>query len=714
MPPSDRNRPRRNALAGEKSPYLLQHSTNPVDWFPWGDQAFEQARREDKPVFLSIGYSTCHWCHVMAEESFEDPEVAALMNDAFVSIKVDREERPDIDHIYITVCQMMTGSAGWPLTIIMTPDAKPFFAATYVPRENRFGRIGMLELVPRVRELWSNHRSQAVDTADKISLLLARQIGEPGTDLGAAPAGVAASPGSLDSAILEQTYRALAAKFDPENGGFGGAPKFPTPQNLFFLLRYWQRTGEHRALAMVTQTLDMMRMGGIYDHIGFGFHRYSTDERWRVPHFEKMLYDQALVAAAYTEAFQATGEARYRLTAEEIIAYVLRDMTSPEGGFYSAEDADSEGGEGKFYLWTAAEVREALGEIDANIAGRAFNITAGGAVGEPHAGLPPGSNILHVTRSPEDLSADLGLSQPQLRERLESARQMLFAVRRRRVPPHKDDKVLADWNGLAIGALAKAAQAFDQPRYASAARRAADFVLGVMRSRGGRLLHRWRDGEAAIAGTLNDYVFMVWGLTELYEATFEAAYLRAALDLNGIMMEHFWDSAGGLYFTSDDGERLLVRMKETYDGALPSGNSVAMLNLVRLARLTGDRRLEEQATALASWLARQVREVPLAHVYFVAAIDFVLGPSYEVVVVGSPAAEDTEAMLRALRSRFVPNAVVLFRPDGPSPEITSLAAFTRDLKGLAGKATAYVCRGFTCQMPTADITKMLEHLAQRP
>jgi uncharacterized protein YyaL (SSP411 family) len=596
----------------------------------------------------------------------------------------------------------------------MTPDARPFFAATYVPRENRFGRIGMLELIPRVKQLWSGHRSEAVDTADRMTSLLARQLGEPGTDPGAAPASAAASPGSPDRSLLEQTYRALAARFDHENGGFGGAPKFPTPQNLLFLLRYWRRTGEPSALAMVTQTLDTMRMGGIYDHLGFGFHRYSTDEHWRVPHFEKMLYDQALVATAYTEAFQATGQAEYRATAEEVMAYVLSEMTSPEGAFYSAEDADSEGEEGKFYLWTAAEVREALGESEANVAERAFNITAGGNVGEPHAGLPQGSNILHLSRPLEDLSAGLGVSQPRLRERLESARQMLLAVRRRRVPPHKDDKILADWNGLAIGALAKAAQAFDQPRYASAARRAADFVLGVMRCRDGRLLHRWRDGEAAIAGTLNDYVFMVWGLTELYEATFEAAYLKAALDLNGIMIEHFWDSAGGLYFTSDDGERLLVRMKETYDGALPSGNSVAMLNMVRLARLTGDRRLEEQAAAQASWLAREVREVPLAHVYFMAALDFVLGPSHEVVVVGSPAAADTESMLRALGSRFLPNTVVLFRPHGPSSEITSLAAFTRDLKGLAGKATAYVCRGFTCQTPTADIAQMLELLAPRP
>ncbi|HVP57621.1 MAG TPA: thioredoxin domain-containing protein [bacterium] len=689
MGPSDAGRPRLNALASEKSPYLLQHATNPVDWLPWGGAAFEKARREAKPIFLSIGYSTCHWCHVMAEESFQDPEVAALINENFVPIKVDREERPDIDHIYITVCQMMTGSAGWPLTIIMTPEARPFFAGTYVPRESRFGRMGMLELVPRVRDLWAEHRSQAVGTADQITSLLERQIALRPTP----------PPEPLDKTILGETYRSLAARYDAKDGGFGGAPKFPTPHNLCFLLRYWLRTGDEQALGMVEYTLEKMRMGGIYDHLGFGFHRYSTDEGWHVPHFEKMLYDQALLAMAYTEAFQATGRIDFRKTAEEVLAYVLGDLASPEGGFYSAEDADTEGEEGKFYLWTAQEVRRVLPDDQAQLVQHVFDIADDGA------------SVLHLARPLETLAADLGLGASQLRERLEGARKVLLAARLERARPHKDDKILTDWNGLAIASLAKAAQAFDQLRYAQAARRAADFVLRNLRSPDGRLLHRWRDGEPGIAATLDDYAFMVWGLIELYEATLEFSYLAAALELDRVMIDHFGDSAGGLYFTADDGETLLVRMKETYDGAVPSGNSVSMLNWVRLARLTGDHQFEDRTATMASWISREMREAPLAHGFLAMALDFAIGPSYEVVIVGDPTAADTRAMLKALRATFLPSKVLLFRPSEPSPEIASLAPFTRDLTGLAGRATAYVCRDFACQVPTSDISEMLGYLA---
>ena len=707
MRPGDGSCPRLNALAREKSPYLLDHAANPVDWLPWGDEAFEAARRQDKPIFLSIGYSTCHWCHVMARESFEDPEVAALLNDAFVPVKVDREERPDIDHIYITVCQMMTGSAGWPLTIIMTPEARPFFAATYLPRESRLGRVGLVDLVPRVKQLWMEQRSRAQAVADEMAALVARQVSAPGADGAKAADRRAKHPGeAIAGSALDQTYRALAARFDEANGGFGTAPKFPTPHNLAFLLRYGRRTGDRQAVAMVNKTLDAMRRGGIYDHLGFGIHRYSTDELWLVPHFEKMLYDQALVAMAFTEAFLATGEPRHRKTAEEILAYVLRDLASPEGAFYSAEDADSEGEEGKFYVWTAGELREAAGPGDADLVARAFGVTAEGNVIEPGAGLPPGANVLKLAGGPDPQEAEAA-------GRLEAARRRLLAARDRRVRPRRDDKVLADWNGLMIAALALAAQAFGEPRYARAAAEAAGFILTEMRTADGRLVHRWRDGQAGIPGTLDDYASVVWGLIELYEATFEVKHLRAALDLNRLMLDHFSDPNGaGFYFTADDGERLLVRMKETYDGAIPAGNSVALLNLVRLARLTGDHRLEDRAAALAAWLSSEVAEAPQAHVAAAVALDFAVGPAIEVAIVGDPEAADTIRMTSALRSAFVPNKVVVLRTATGGAEIQSVAPWVGDLKSLDGKATAYVCRGFTCGLPTTDVGTMMDQLGR--
>jgi uncharacterized protein YyaL (SSP411 family) len=621
----------RNRLAGEKSPYLLQHAANPVDWYPWGQEAFDKARREDKPVFLSIGYSTCHWCHVMAHESFEDAKIARLLNDAFVPVKVDREERPDIDHLYMSVCQLMTGSGGWPLTIIMTADGKPFFAATYIPRENRLGKVGLLELVPRVTHLWRTERDKAFAVAAEVEAALERT--SPGRP---ASPGVPASPGRpapegpvarsaeherrLRSTMLDAAYVGLSEAFDEQHGGFGGPPKFPSPHNLFFLLRYWKRSGRREALAMVERTLDEMRRGGIYDHVGFGFHRYSTDNRWLVPHFEKMLYDQALLAMAYTEAFEATGKPAYCRTAEETLAYVLGDLASEAGGFFSAEDADSEGEEGKFYLWEANEFREATGDNWA-LASRVFGVTdAGNASGHP-AGFPQGANVLHIARPLRDLAGSSPREVAELERRLDAIRDALLARRRRRVRPGKDDKVLADWNGLVIAALAKAAQAFGEPRYAEAARRAADFVLREMRSPVGRLLHVWRDGGAAVDGCLDDYVFIVWGLVDLYEATLEPHYLKAAVALNQAMLDHFGASDGGFYFTRDDGERLLARQKQVYDGAVPSGNSAALLNLVRLARTMGDPELEARAAAHARWLYNVAHKAPLAHVHFLVGLE---------------------------------------------------------------------------------------------
>lgn len=466
-----------NRLIYEKNPYLLQHAYNPVDWYPWGQEAFEKAKKEDKPIFLSIGYSTCHWCHVMERESYDDEEVARLINDAFVSIKVDREERPDIDSTYMRACQALIGSGGWPLNIILTPDKKPFFAATYIPKESIFGRTGMLELIPRIKDLWEKNRDEVEKTAMKVTSSI-REVyrGKPGEE--------------LDKDVFNMAYEQLLTMFDEQHGGFDDAPKFPTPHNLQFLLRYWRRTRDIIALRMVERTLTGMRMGGIYDHIGFGFHRYSTDSKWLVPHFEKMLYDQALIAMAYIEAYQATKDEEYGRAAREIFTYVLRDMTSPEGGFYSGEDADSEGVEGKFYVWTENEIRTVLGE-ESDLVKRIFNIEEEGNFREE--GRLTGKNILHLTGSLSEIASDLKVPVDKLQKLLDDARLKLFTARERRIHPGKDDKILVDWNGFMIAALSKGAQVFNEPAYADAAQRAADFILENMHDSRGRLYPQIRE-----------------------------------------------------------------------------------------------------------------------------------------------------------------------------------------------------------------------------
>ena len=688
-----------NRLIKEVSPYLLQHAGNPVDWYPWGPEAFEKAREENKQIFLSIGYSTCHWCHVMAHESFEDQAVARLMNDVFVSIKVDREERPDIDAIYMTVCQMMSGSGGWPLTIMMTPDKEAFFSATYIPKGSQLGRTGLLDLIPRIKELWATRRGELVESAAETTAAL-QQI------------GLDARGEELDESILDLAYAQLVEHFDEQHGGFGGLPKFPTPHNYIFLLHYWKRTGNEKALQMVEKTIQAMRHGGIYDHVGFGFHRYSTDSQWRVPHFEKMLYDQAMLAMVYTEAYQATGKEKYAQTAREIFTYVLRDMTAPEGGFYSAEDADSEGQEGKFYLWTQEEIRQILDNEEADLIVNVYDIEQGGNFVEEATREKTGANILYLRKSLEELSSDLKLSQRELQKRLEAIRQKLFTHREKHARPQKDDKILTDWNGLMIAALAKGAQAFDEPEYAEAARHAADFILANMRSPDGRLLHRYRNGEAALLSYVDDYAFLIWGMLELYEATFEVRYLETSLDLNRDLLEHFWDyDNGGFYATPDDGEKLLFRQKKIYDDAVPSGNSVAMSNLLRLGRMTANHELEERAARIGSAFSMMVRDLPAAHTQLMVAVDFGVGPSYEVVIAGNSRAEDTNSMLKALRTRFIPNKVVLLNPsEQESPEIHQLAEFTKKQLSLDGNATAYVCLEYKCKLPTTDIGKMLELL----
>jgi uncharacterized protein YyaL (SSP411 family) len=688
-----------NRLISEKSPYLLQHAYNPVDWYPWSEDAFRMAKEQDKPIFLSIGYSTCHWCHVMAHESFEDPAVSNLINDAFVPVKVDREERPDIDRIYMTACQMMTGRGGWPLTIIMTPDKKPFFAATYIPKKGRFGSAGLLELIPSIKNLWINDRERLLESAEKISGLLTQErVPQPGT----------APDTALDESILARAFEGLSTIFDFQNGGFGSAPKFPTPHNFFFLLRYWRRTGDTNALDMVETTLQALRMGGIYDQVGFGFHRYSTDARWFAPHFEKMLYDQALLSMAYAEAYLATGKELYAATVRQILAYILRDMTSGEGGFYSAEDADSEGIEGKFYLWSAEELTDLLGKEGFRFMQRHFHLQEGG-------NFDRGANILALRSSFRDASDVLGIHEKDIQDAWEKIRLKLFAAREKRIHPHKDDKILTDWNGLMIAALAKAAQALDEPNYSKAAKAAADFILSKMQHPDGRLLHRFRDGPG-IAANLDDYSFMVWGLIELYEAILDERYLQMAIDLCGIMIQHFWDQKiGGFYFVPDDAETILVRRKEIYDGAVPSGNSVAMLNLLRLSHLTGDHQYEEKSNKIWQAFSSQVTQQPSAYAMFLTALDFALGPAREVAIVGDIKARDTAVMLKAFRSQFNPNSVLIFVPSGvptgkDASAIYLIAKFTGSLKPMQGSATAYVCTNHSCELPTTNASKMLELL----
>ncbi|MEK6673599.1 MAG: thioredoxin domain-containing protein [Nitrospirota bacterium] len=690
-----------NRLINEKSPYLLQHAGNPVDWYSWGPEAFEKARKENKPIFLSIGYSTCHWCHEMEKESFEDPDVARLMNDVFVSIKVDREERPDIDHIYMTIAQMMTGSGGWPLTIIMTPDKKPFFSATYLPKESRFGLIGMKELTARIRDIWKDQKEKAIESADRITQSLERLT----------PTSTGEELGKND---LNAAYNELTQRFDRDNGGFGSSPKFPIPQDILFLLRYWKRTGDENALEMAEKTLRAMRNGGIYDHIGFGFHRYSTDSKWLVPHFEKMLYDQALLAMAYTEAYQATGKTEYSRTAREIFTYVMRDMTSKNGGFYSAEDADSEGEEGKFYLWTENEIRKLLLKEEAGLVINAYNIAGSGNFTEKGLGPEKKSNrnIFYLKKPLRNIASDLGISEEKLGKQIEAARNKIFKARKKRIHPNKDDKVLTDWNGLMIAALAKGAQAFNEPTYAEAARHAAGFILKTLRQKDGRILHRYRDGHAAVQAYADDYAFLIWGLIELYEATFDLSYLKSALSLNTTLLRHFWDNShGGFFFSADDSESMLIRNKEFYDGAVPSGNSAAILNLLRLARITADPQLEKKAASLMRAFSTTVRQRPSAHTLMMSGVDFGTGPSHEVVITGDLKAADTKAMLSAIRRKFLPNKVVIFKPIGQNAsEITDIASFTKYHVSIDGKATAYVCIDYNCKLPTTDLKKMMELL----
>ncbi len=683
-----------NRLIFEKSPYLLQHAANPVNWYPWGGEAFQHAAADEKPIFLSIGYATCHWCHVMEKESFEDPQIADLINQAFIPIKVDREERPDIDQIYMSVCQSLTGSGGWPLTVLLTPDKKPFFAGTYFPKESRSGRAGLMDLIPKVAELWEGNREELLQSAEQIT----RHLQESGQ----------LRSGRLTQNVIERAVEMLKNRSDAVQGGFGTAPKFPSPHNLIFLLRYGALTQDPEPLEIVERTLQKMRLGGIFDQIGFGFHRYSTDAAWRLPHFEKMLYDQAMQVLAYTEAYQATRKEQYQETVREVLAYVLRDMTSPDGGFYSAEDADSEGEEGLFYTWEEDQFRDILGREGGELFGSIFNFRPEGNFLDEATRQLTGRNLIYLPKELEEIAADLGLSASDLKELWEKSRQLLFDVRELRPHPLKDDKILTDWNGLMIAALAKAGGVLQEEVYIQAAKKAADFILGTLRNENGQLIKRYRAGEAALPAHLDDYAFLAWGLIEIYQADFDPGYFRAALEITEKMIDLFWDQdSGGFYFTVEGQADLIHRAKELYDGALPSGNSVAAMNLIRLARLVANPEYEKMAHQIGDSFYAQVEQIPLGYTHYLNALSFAYGPSHEVVIAGDPDHRSTQDMLEKLRKSYHPQSVTLLRPAALDEWTRHTLPVLESQVPIDGKATAYVCQNFQCSSPTTDPDEMI-------
>jgi hypothetical protein len=702
-----------NQLANQKSPYLLQHAHNPVDWYPWGPAAFEKAHRENKPIFLSIGYSTCHWCHVMERESFENQQTADILNREFVAIKVDREERPDIDRIYMTFVQATTGSGGWPMSVWLTPDLQPFFGGTYFPPVNRFGQPGFPAVLTQIASAWRTQQPQIVESARDAVEHLRKQVSVEPTHTGWA---------DIDAATIDTGFFAFRRTFDSHLGGFGGAPKFPRPSVLNFLLRYHARTKSEDALEMVLKTLREMAKGGMHDQLGGGFHRYSVDERWFVPHFEKMLYDQGQLAIAYLEAFQITHDEQYAAVARRIFDYVLRDMTDAGGAFYSAEDADSAAdpsqptvkGEGAFYIWSAEEIR-ALVEAPATdwFFHRYGVIEAGNVSNDPH-GEFTGRNILYQANEIEDTALHFDRSVDEIRAALGRAEETLLAAREKRPRPHLDDKVLTSWNGLMISAFAKGGAVLDDPRYAEAARRAAEFLIDRMyQPESGILLRRYREGDAAIPGFLDDYALFAQALLDLYETQFDRRHLDLALRLTEKQRELFEDTAQGAFFSSQDGDsELVLRVKEDYDGAEPSGNSVALGNLLRLAQSTDREDLRASAERLLAAFAARLTAAPVALPQMLAACEFRLGQPRQIILVGDRDAADTKALLRALHARFVPHRIVLL-VDSPearaalSAAIPAIAAMDK----VDGHASAYVCRDYTCQLPV-NTAERLDELIQ--
>ncbi len=669
-------------LSNEKSPYLLQHVDNPVDWYPWAEDAFARARDENRLIFLSIGYSTCHWCHVMAHECFEDDEVAKLLNGDYVSIKVDREERPDIDQVYMEICQRLTGSGGWPLTIIMTPDARPFYAATYIPKHGRQGRPGLMQLLPWVVQKWQESPEFLTNAAHEIITEMQRSN----------PAANSPFPGL---ALHDQAESSLVKGHDSRFGGFGRAPKFPRPHDLLFLMQRYRLHGNQNCLEIAEKTLHHMRCGGIYDQLGYGFHRYATDEKWLVPHFEKMLYDQAGLITAYLEAWRLTGKELYAATAREILTYLQRDMSSPEGAFYSAEDADSEGEEGVFYLWTREQINEVLSERGDDFC-QAYNVKEVGNFHDEVSGQLSGRNILHLAPAAGDVV--------ELMRSFQDDREALVATRAKRIRPHLDDKVITAWNGMMISALAGVAGAFGEQGHFERARRVAEFICERMTDEQARLLRRYRQGEAAIRAFSEDYAFLVRGLLDLYAFDFDVTWLSRAAVLAHEMIDLFQDpESGKLYDTPTDGEPLLIRPASTFDGATPAAGSIALEVFARLYLLTGDSAWQTAAEQLMSSMSAEISRYPAGYTQFLQSSNWLLKPTLEIVVVGEAGAGDTAEMLAVARSKKQPGVTVLFKSCNDPDEIVRLCPFVAAMEAVGGRATAYVCQGFACREPLQDI-----------
>jgi uncharacterized protein YyaL (SSP411 family) len=697
-----------NHLISEKSPYLQQHAHNPVDWYPWGEAAFEKARSENKPIFLSIGYSTCHWCHVMERESFESPAIAAILNQSFVPIKVDREERPDVDHIYMMYVQATTGSGGWPMSVFLTPDRMPFFGGTYFAPDDRYGRPGFAVVLERIAEAWKNQHDKILESTSNVMQQL-KLHSESAMDGSAA----------LDTKALDAAFQYFRRTFDTTHGGFGDAPKFPRPVVLNFLLRYHHRTRRTEALDMTLVTLRAMADGGMHDQLGGGFHRYSVDERWFVPHFEKMLYDQAQLAISYIEAYQITHDPFYAGIARATLDYVLRDMTHPDGGFYSAEDADSVidpadpkvKGEGAFYLWTAEELEQLLGKQLAKMFAFRYGVEPSGNVHhDPHDEFT-GKNILYVHHTLAETAQHFSISEEAAETQLREAIQRLLKVRSTRVRPHLDDKILTSWNALMISAFAKAAQALDEPAYLNAATRATEFILSRMYdARTGLLLRRYREGEAAIPGFLDDYAFLIAGLLDLYQTDFDPQHIELAIALAGKMRELFEDPSDGAFFTTAAGDpSLVLRMKDDYDGAEPSGNSIALLDFERLAHLTDRAEFRQTAERALRALGPKMASQSVAVPQMLVAFDYSIAARREVVIAGGH--REAGPFLDQLRTRFLPHSMVLLvDSDDTRRKLQQIFPAVAEMREINSQPTAYVCRGYVCQLPVNEVSKFVELL----
>ena len=677
-----------NRLINEKSPYLLEHAFNLVDWYPWGEEAFAKAKTGDKPIFLSIGYSTCHWCHQMAHDCFENEGIAAIMNDKFVSIKVDREERPDLDEVYMKAVTSLTGHGGWPLSVFLTPDLKPFYGGTYFPPVPKHGLPGFPEVLNFIADTWKTKREEVVQSSEEIT----KAISE----------GYEHKEGTLSKLLLDNAYAVVLSAHDPQFGGFGRPPKFPLPSYLGFLLRYNARTGKGPALNPVIKTLDAMADGGIHDQLAGGFHRYSTDRYWLVPHFEKMLYDNALLARVYADAFRATRMQRYTRAARDTLDWILEEMTSPDGGFFSAQDADTPEGEGYYYTWTPAEVAQVLGKDDGAVFCEYYGVS-------PDGNFEGGRSILSVTTTSEKTASKLGLTIEQVEKALERGRKALLDARRKRNRPHVDDKILASWNGLAISSFACAYQALQDERYLSAAERSADFVLSKLVKKGSSpmLRRRYRDGDVAIDGNLEDYSFLIAGLLDLYEASFDKKWMSASIMLAEEMVGLFWDADRGGFFLKPPGGDI-VAIKEGYDGPTPSGNSVAALDLLRLAEFTGNQDFREMAETTMKLFADSMESMPTGYLEMLAAVDFSFG-SKEIVVAGGWGPAEANTMLKEIRTRYLPTKVLALADGDPA-----MARLTDGKASIKGMPTVYVCENFACKAPVTDVTALRKQLDAMP